>query len=86
MMTTTTTTNQLSPEYIHRAAWKAGVMAAINVAVVVVAVRMIVLVAVAGGIALTWLSLRVADPLHLVALGIYCVFVVVPAVWLASRK
>jgi hypothetical protein len=73
-------------EYVHRAAWKAGVLGALNVAVAILAARLVVLVAVIGGIVLTWLALAVPDPVRLGALGIYCVAVVIPAVWLASRR
>ena len=71
-----------APEYVHRAAWKAGVLGAFNVLAVVLAVRLIVLVSVVGGIGLTWLALQQPDPYRLGALGIYCLFVVLPSVWL----
>jgi len=75
----------LTQELAHRAAWKAGVIGALNVAIALVAVRLIVLVAVVGGIALTWLALGEPDLMRLGALGIYTLAVVVPTVWLASR-
>jgi hypothetical protein len=81
-----TTSPNLQAEYVHRAAWKAGVLGAINVAVAVLAARLVVLVAVIGGIALTWLALAVPDPVRLGALGIYCVAVVIPCIWLAGRR
>ena len=73
------------PEYIHRAAWKAGVLGAINVLVLVTAVRIIVLVAVSGGIVLASIALGSPDPWRLGVLTIYALAVVVPVVWLASR-
>lgn len=82
-------TTQLSPqhqEYIHRAAWKAGVLGAINVLVNIVAIRLIVLVAVGGGIVLTSIALGAPDPWRLGVLSIYSLAVVVPVVWLASRR
>lgn len=70
---------------LRAAAWKAGVLAAINVAVRILSARMIVLVAVVGAIALTWIALHgSADYRQLIALGVYCGFVVVPAVVLAA--
>ena len=79
------TQTQPSPEYVHRAAWKAGVLGAINVLVLVTAARIIVLVAVGGGIALTSIALGDPSPWRLGALAIYQIAVVVPVVWLASR-
>ena len=80
MMVTTTQRENV------QAAWKASVMGTLNVLMIVVAVRSIVLVAVGGGIALTWLALSNPDPLRLGALGIYAVGVAIPTVWLAARK
>lgn len=68
-----------------RAAWKRGVLGAINVLALVLAGRVLVLVAIAGAIFLTWLSLGNPDPYRLTALGIYCAAVVMPCVWLASQ-
>jgi hypothetical protein len=85
-MPRTTSPPNLQAEYVHRAAWKAGVLGAINVAVAVLAARLVVLVAVIGGIALTWLALAIPDPMRLGALGIYCVAVVIPCIWLAGRR
>ena len=82
----TTTTTQLSQEYIHRAAWKAAVLGALNIATAILAVRLTLLVAVGGAISLTWLALRDPDPYRLGALGVYALVVVVPLVWLAGRR
>src|SRR5215471_13418254 len=71
-----TTPPSLPAEYIHRAAWKAGVLGALNVLIMVTAVRVIALVAVSGGIVLTSIALAGPDPWRLVALGIYAVFIV----------
>jgi hypothetical protein len=83
MMTTTATPPDT--EYVHRAAWKAGVLGAINVLMVVTAIRLIVLVAVGGAIALTVLALQQPDPLKLIALGIYCAVVIPACTVLAAR-
>lgn len=83
------TTPQLSPqqqEYIHRTAWKAGVLGAINVLVLVVSARILVLVSVVGGIVLTASALADPDPWRLGALAIYAMAIVIPVVWLASRR
>lgn len=74
----------LALEYTHRAAWKAGVLGALNVLTMVLAARMMVLVAVAGAIALTWLTMGNPDPYRLIGLGIYCLLAVVPCVVLAA--
>jgi hypothetical protein len=74
----------LSPEFVHRSAWKAGVLASINVLVMVLSARLIMMVAVSGGIALTWLVLQQADPYRLIGLAIYAAGVVLPAVYLAA--
>jgi hypothetical protein len=68
---------------VHRRAWKAGVLASINVLVMVLAARMLVLVAIGGAIALTWYALESPDPYRLIGLGIYCLLGVIPCVVLA---
>ena len=80
-MTTTTSTQH---EFVHRAAWKAAVMGTLNVLLFVIAARLIVLVAVAGGIGLTWIALADPNAYRLGALGIYGALVALPSVWLAS--
>ncbi|HEX8827326.1 MAG TPA: hypothetical protein VF778_04355 [Xanthobacteraceae bacterium] len=52
----------------------------------VLAVRLILLVAVSGAIWLTWLALASPDPYRLAALAVYAAVVVVPVVWLSSRR
>ena len=59
-------------------------MGALNVLVTVLAARLIVLVAVVGGIWLTWGGLANPDPMRLGSLAIYCAAVVIPTVYLAS--
>jgi len=76
-------------EYQHRAAWKAGVMGALNLLAIVLAVRLVLLVAVIGALWLAKLALDVPATLQipaLVMLGVYCATVVIPMVWLSSRK
>jgi hypothetical protein len=79
-----TTPTNVQAEFVHRRAWKAGVLASINVLVMVLAARMLVLVAIGGAIALTWYALESPDPYRLIALGIYSMLVVVPSVILAA--
>ena len=66
--------------------YRAAVMGTVNVLATVLAARMIVLVAVSGGISLTWMSLAQPDAYRLGALAIYCALCVGPAVWLAGRR
>ena len=73
-------------EYIHRGAWKAGVLGSINVLAIVLAVRLGLLVAIVGAICLTYIAIQAPDPLRLGALAIYCAFVLLPTTWLASRR
>lgn len=61
-------------------------LAVINTVAAVLAVRLIVLVAVSGGVALTYLALGHPDPYRLGALAIYCLAVVIPAMALAARR
>ena len=83
---TTTQLSKQQQEYVHRTAWKAAVLGAINVLVLVVSARILVLVSVVGGIVLTSAALTDPDPWRLGALAIYAIAVVVPVVWLASRR
>lgn len=73
-------------EYVHRAAWKAGVLGALNVVVAVIAVRFILLVAVAGAVAATFLAMQAPDLFRCVAAAIYAITVVCPLIWLSSRR
>jgi hypothetical protein len=89
---TTSTTPKPVPretEFVHRGAWKAGVMGALNLLAVVLAVRLVLLVAVIGALWLAKLALDVPVAMQmpaLVMLGVYCATVVIPMVWLSSRK
>jgi hypothetical protein len=71
-------------EMIERGAWKSGVLGALNLVAMVLAARLIVLVAVLGGILLTWQAL--ADPVafRVLALGVYGGLIVLPSIWLSS--
>lgn len=72
-------------ELVHRTAWRAGMLGAINVLTQVIAAKVIVLIAVIGGVALTWIALGDPNLYRLGALAIYAGFVVGPCVWLAGR-
>lgn len=61
-------------------------MATLNVLFVILAVRLILLVAVIGAIALTLIAAREPDPWRLMTVAAYAVIVVVPLTWLAARK
>ena len=79
----------VSYETVHRGAWKAGVMGALNLLAVVLAVRLVLLVAVVGALWLAKLALDVPPPIQqaaLIMLAVYCATVVLPMVWLSSRK
>jgi len=78
--------NMQHQEYIHRSAWKAGVMGALNVATLVLSVRLTLLLAVCGAFVLALLSLNGADMYRLGVLIAYSVVVVVPLVALAARR
>ena len=85
-LTTLSTATTTDIELAQLKAWKQGAVGAFNVVSGILAARVIVLVAVVGGIVLTYLALGNSDPVRLVPLGIYSLLVVVPSVWLASRK
>lgn len=82
----TATPPNLGQEFVHRAAWKAGVMGAVNVLTAVLAVRLILLVSVSGASILAWVALAEPDLYRLGTLGVYAVVVVLPLIWLASRR
>jgi hypothetical protein len=71
-------------EYVHRAAWKAGVMGAINVLCAVLATRLILLLAVCGGFCLALLALD--RPGTLGILLVYTIAVVVPLTALSAWR
>ena len=83
---TTPTTTATPPELINRMAWKAGVLGALNLLTAVLAVRLTLLVSVCGASLLAWLALTNPDPYRLGTLGVYGVVVVLPLIWLASRR
>jgi hypothetical protein len=81
--------NPQAGEYVHRTVWKAGVMASLNVLFVILAVRAVLLVAVIGAFILARAALAAAPTVQqpaLVMLAVYCVTVVMPMVWLSSRR
>ena len=72
-----------------RAAWRSGVLGAVNVLLIVLAVRLVLLVAVIGALWLAKLAIEVPPSVQmpaLVMLGTYCLTTVIPLVWLSSRK
>lgn len=73
-------------EFVQRSVWKSAVLGALSGLALVLAARFVLLVAVAGAIALTFLVVASPDPWRLAALGVYALTVVMPAMWLASRR
>ena len=65
--------------------WRAGAIGTLNVAAAILAARAILLIAVLGAIALAVLALASHDLVRVGVLGLYCVCVVIPLVWLVSR-
>jgi hypothetical protein len=63
-------------------------MGALNVATAILAVRLILLVAVCGAVALAYLVLQDPEPspYRLGALAVFAGIVVVPLIWLAARR
>jgi len=61
-------------------------MGAVNVLTAVLAVRLILLVSVSGASILAWVALAEPDLYRLGTLGVYAVVVVLPLIWLASRR
>lgn len=86
MTSSQTTTQTTQAEFVHRSAWKAGVLGALNALCLLIAVRMILLVGVSGAIVLAYLALLNPDPYRLGVLAIYACVVVVPLVVLAFRR
>lgn len=71
---------------MHRSAWKAAVMGTLSTLTVVLAVRLILLVSVCGASVLAWVALADPDPYRLGTLGVYGAVVVLPLIWLSSRR
>ena len=82
---TQTTPPDLAREALTRAAWRSGVLGALNLAARVLAVRMILLLAVLGAVFLARVTLADPQNQQIAVLGIYCALVVVPLIWLGSR-
>ena len=61
-------------------------LAVINTVALVLALRFIVLIAVIGGVVLTYMALDHPDPYRLGALAIYCLAIVIPSMALAARR
>lgn len=69
-----------------RAAWRQGVIGSINVLAAVLAARLILMLATAGALLLTYLAIRTAQPLQLGAVALYLAGVILPLVWLAGKR
>ena len=66
--------------------WKTATIATFNALAMVLAARFVVLVAVIGGVVLTYMALDHPDPYRLGALAIYSVFIVGPTIVLAGLR
>ena len=77
---------RLQQEYLHRAAWKAGVIGGLNVAAQILAARLILLLATVGAFVLAWMAIRTAQPMQLGAVALYLAGVILPLVWLSGRR
>lgn len=82
----TPTTTDLNAELLTRYAWRQSVLGSLNVISQILAVRLVLLVAVAGAVFLSYLALAQGDVLRLGALAIYCAGVVAPIVVLSYRR
>jgi len=60
-------------------------MGGFNALALVLAVRLIVLIAIFGAIGLGWLAMERPDPYRIAVLGAYLLGTVVPLIWLAAR-
>ena len=58
----------------------------LNVAAAILAVRSILLMSVLGSVGLTVMAVMAPDPIRLGAVALYTVTVVLPLVWLGSRR
>jgi hypothetical protein len=67
-------------------AYRAAVIGAVNVLLRILSMRVILLISVVGGIGLAVVVLQQPDVLRLGVLGIYAVAIVIPVIWLASRR
>lgn len=67
-------------------AYRAAVLASVNVLFAVLSIRFVLLLAVMGAIYLAALTVLAPDPWRLGALAIYAILVVAPTVWLAARQ
>ena len=61
-------------------------MASINVLMAVLSLRLALLVTITGAIVLALVTLSTPDPYRLGALAVYAFSVVLPMIWLASRR
>lgn len=81
-----TPSQQFQQEFMHRSVWKAALLGNLNALALVLAARLIVLVAIGGAIALTWAALGHSDSLSTqVVLAVYTSCAVLVS-WIVSRK
>jgi hypothetical protein len=61
-------------------------MGAFSVLALVLAIRLALILSIVGAFVLTYIAIVAPDPWRLGALGIYSLAVVIPTVWLSSRR
>lgn len=89
MMATAATTTAAKPpsqEAMSRAAFRSAVIGTVNVLLIVLAIRLILLVAVGGAVALTFLAMQTPDLWRVVAAAVYAITIVCPLIWLSGRR
>lgn len=90
--TATTITSPTSPqqtttnELVAGAAWRAGVLGSLTVAIRILSARAILLFSVLGAIGLACIALGNPDYIRLGVLALYTLTVTCPLVWLAGRS
>lgn len=76
----------LTQELMERRAWRSSVIASLNVAATILAVRLILLLATLGAFALAYLAIQTAQLMQLGAVALYLAGVILPLVWLSGRR
>lgn len=73
-------------EETEQRSYRAALIGSINVVAAILAARLILMLSVIGAIFLAWLALLGHDPVRVAVLALYTATVVIPLVWLCSRR